>query len=224
MPTADFAVNRIPQILRDRVQALGLAPIVADLARADASPALFNQYLNRLGGVTLVSLVDSTAIASLAVETVFAPAATQQFIFPANSLNVVGRRVRFKASGSMASTVTPNIILNVRLGGLAGVLVGSGSALVLANNSTAAGWKVEGGFVVRTIGAAATLRGENQRTSIANIAAAAGPALDSLGNNAIANVVADLTAALSLVVTANWSAANAANTITMTTLQIEVYG
>ena len=224
MPTVDFEVNRIPAILLARIQALGVVPIVTDLAAEDAGSALLNQYLNLTGGLTLVSLVDSTAIVNQAAETAFIPIGTQQFAFPAGALNVAGRRVKFMATGTMAGTGTPTMLMHARLGGIAGDIVGISSAVLLANNSTAAGWKFEGGFTVRTIGAAATLRAENARYSSVNAAAGAGAALDSLGNGAIANVVADLTAALALVITADWSVGAAGNTITMTSLVVEVYG
>ena len=224
MPTPDFATDRIPAILLARIQALGLVPIVTDLARTDAAAALWNQLLAASGTLTLVTITDSTTIVNQAAETAFIPAGTQQFAFPAGALNLAGRRVEFSASGTMACTGTPTMLLHARLGGIAGDIVGISSAVALANNSTAAGWKFEGGFTVRTVGAAANLRAENARFSLVNATANAGAALDSLGNGAVADVVADLTAALAFVISADWSAADAANIISMTSLVVKVVG
>lgn len=214
-----YELNRL---MSDKITDAGGTPAVTDLRRSDAFSQLFTQLLNLTGIVSLDTIVSSNAIANVAAETAFGPA-SNQLIFPAGSLNVAGTSVSFTASGVLATTGTPTTLFNARLGGVAGTIVGSGSALTCANNSTAAGWRVDGGFVVRTTGATGTLIGNNMRSSIANAASGAGAALDSLGNDGVAaSAATDFTAALTLVITQTWSAMSASNTITMTRLQVTV--
>ena len=223
MPSPDLGVTDLQTNLFDKITSLGLVPLVATpFTSAESLQILFNQLLARCSGLTMGTIVNSDAIANQAAETAFTPAGTQQFAFPAGALNGAGRIITFKAEGTMACTGTPTMLMHARLGGVAGDIVGLSSALTLSNNSTAAAWKFEGGFTVRTTGAAANLRAGAAEFKIVNAAAGAGAALVSLGNGPIADVVADLTAALALVITVDWSAADAANTITMTRLEVTV--
>jgi hypothetical protein len=219
---ADFFLSTIiNQQLLDRLVAAGITPTVTDVRRSDAFARLFNQVLGAIGVVALDIVASPAAIASVAAETVFA--APGQLVFPANSLNAIGTRVDFKAGGTFATTGTPTTLFGARLGGLAGTVVGNGSALTASNNSTAAGWHFEGGFVVRTTGATGTLLPDNARSGIVNAASGAGAMLPSLGNTGVAaSAATDLTAALTFVITQTWSASSASNTITMTYLKILV--
>jgi len=216
-----FLATIINQQLFDRITDAGLSPVVTDLRRSDAFAQLFNQCLNAIGMVGLDIVASPAAIANVNAETAFgAPA---QLTFPAGALNVAGTRVDFKAGGTLATTGTPTTAFGARLGGIAGTVVGNSSALTCANNSTAAGWHIEGGFVVRTTGATGTLLPDNMRSHIVNAASGAGAALPSLGNTGVAaSAATDLTAALALVITQTWSAMAAANTITMNYLNVKV--
>lgn len=222
MATIDFRVDRINQILRDKILQAGGTPAVTDLFRNDAYPILFNQLLGLTGTVAFDIVASSNAVANSNAENAFAPAAVQ-LAFPAGALNSVGTRVNLKAGGVLATTGTPTFIFRSRLGGVAGSLIGASSALTAANNSTAAGWHHEAGFVVRTAGAAGVLLPDNARSMIIDAASGAGAALVSLGNNGVAAVAAvDLTAAQTLVATVQMSAADPANTTTMTYFSVEV--
>lgn len=223
MAVADFAVGAIEAALRARVAGMGLTPDTADIFRSDAFVALFRQFLERSGGVGFRSLANSNAIANTAAETAFGPAGSV-FSLPAGALNSAGRVVRFKACGFLQSTGTPNIIFRARLGGLLGVQVGATFALVTVLNSTAAAWFFSGGFVVRTPGALATIRPENADGALANATAGAAAQLASIGNDGVADVVRDLTIANDLAITAQWSAAAAGNSVTMSNYVVEVQG
>lgn len=224
MSSLDKTAVRINQILSDRLTNAGLTPGVTDLRRSDAFPILFRQVLNALGSVSLDVIANSDPIANTDVETAFGPAATHQLAFPAGALNVAGTRVNFKAGGTLATTSTPTMTFGARLGGVGGTVVGNASGLPAANNSTAAPWRLKGGFVVRTTGATGTLLADNMQVQIVNAASGAGAApRTSLGNTGVAaSAATDLTAALDLVLTANWSASSASNVITMTYFNVEV--
>ena len=222
MPAPDLGIDSLETNLFNKITSMGLVPVASTPFGADDLAALFNQLLVRTNGLTVASIVDSTAIANQAAETAFIPTGTQQFAFPAGALNSAGRIVSFKAEGTMASTVTPTMLMHARLDGIAGDIVALSSALTLSNNSTAATWRFEGSFTVRTTGATANVRAGASIFTIVNAASGAGAVLQSLGNGPVADVVADLTAALALVITANWSAASASNTITMTRFEVSV--
>lgn len=216
-----FLAQRLNQILFAKITNAGLTPVVSDLRRSDAFVRLFQQLLDATGTVGLDIVASPAAIANVMAETAFA--APGQLVFPAGALNVAGTRVNFKAGGTLATTGTPTTTFGARLGGIGGVVIGNSSALTCANNSTAAGWHIEGGFVVRTIGATGTLLPDNMRSHIVNAANGAGAALPSLGNTGVAvSAAVDLTAALTLVITQTWSAANPANAIIMNYLSILV--
>lgn len=214
-----FPAVRLNQVLSDKLTNAGLTPVVTDLRRSDAFVRLFTQVLDALGVVSLDIVASPAAIANLAVETAFgAPA---QLVFPAGVLSLAGTRVDFKAGGQLATTGTPTTTFGARLGGIAGTIVGNGAALTCANNSTAAGWAMQGGFVVRTAGAAGVIVRDAMRSSIGNAANGGAAALDALGDSLVVAAV-DLTAALTLVATQTWSAADPANAATMNYFNVTV--
>lgn len=224
MSSLDKTAVRINQILSDKLTNAGLTPGVTDLRRSDAFPILFRQVLNALGSVSLDVVANSDPIASTDAETAFGPAATHQLAFPAGALNVAGTRVNFKAGGTLATTSVPTITFGARLGGVGGTVVGNGAGMQTPNNATAAPWSLKGGFVVRTTGATGTMLADNMDSRIVNSSFPSGlDPLVSFGNTSVAPTAAtDLTAALDLVLTANWSASSASNVITMTYFNVEV--
>lgn len=222
MAGIDFNTNRINQILFNKITAIGLTPVVSDLFREDAYPRLLNQLLLAQGAVSFVTITSSTPINTTNAETAFGPAA-QQFTIPAGALSSAGRILRFRAWGVLGSNGTPTYLFRARLGGIAGSVIAVTHTLTAANNSTAAPWYLEGGLIVRTAGATGVILPENSRGAIANAASGAAAALPSLGNGGVATITpVDLTAAQTLVITVTPSASDAANSVTMTGLEVEI--
>jgi hypothetical protein len=156
------------------------------------------------GPITLVG--DSDTISNTAVLTAF----NKTITVPAYAVNVVGTILRVKAAGRYSTTGTPTLTIWVYLdSSLAG-----GQTLGTANTVTDQEWTAEVDFIVRTTGAAGTVK--------------PGPALfQTFGGttspgNRIAAITKNLTAAIVVAIKIHWSAANPANAATMETFSVEI--
>lgn len=163
---------------------------------------------------------DGTAVANSTTEAILFPNIT----IPGNYL-ADGRVLRVKAFGRYGNVVTavPTITFRLRWGGVAGTVLAASAAIVTsATAMTAALWNVELLLQVRTNGATGTVFAMGDLTLTTNTA----PTFGTVTNYGVASMMAsaglatpaavtvDLTADTALSLTAQWSAANASNTIT----------
>lgn len=163
---------------------------------------------------------DGTAVANSVTEAILFPNIT----IPANYLQD-GRLIRLTLYGRYSNVVTavPTITFRCRWGGVAGtVIAASGAIVTSATAMTAALWKMEIVIQVRTNGATGTVFAMGEVELTTNTAPTFGTVtnygvVSLMGSGGLATpaaVTVDLTADTALAVTAQWSAANASNTIT----------
>jgi hypothetical protein len=163
---------------------------------------------------------DGTAVANSTTEAIIFPNLT----IPANYLQD-GRLLRVTAYGRYGNVVTsvPTLTFRLRWGGVAGTIIAQSAAIVTsAVAMTAALWKIEVLIQVRTNGATGTVFAMGDLQMTTNTAPTFGTVTNygvpsmvaSAGLATPAAVTVDLTADTALSLTAQWSAANAANTLT----------
>jgi len=149
-------------------------------------------------------VADSGAISNTLAETAF----NKTFTIPGNTLRP-GDIIRIRASGVYSTgVVAPNLTLRARIGAQ-----GTNATTIAALAGQAGdNWRIEADTFVRTIGAAGNLEGAGGFVSI----------LTASGTGSPSNTVSDTTNNLVVDVTATWSVADAADTITMQTLLVEL--
>lgn len=163
---------------------------------------------------------DGTAVANTVTETILFP----NVVIPANYMQD-GRAVRLVLYGRYGNVVTavPTITFRARWGGVAGTVISASGAIVTsAVAMTAALWRIEILIQTRANGATGTLFTMGEVLMTTNTAPTfgtvtnygVGSLMGSAGLATPAAVTVDLTADTALAVTAQWSAANASNTIT----------
>lgn len=163
---------------------------------------------------------DGTAVANSVTEAILFPNIT----IPSNYLQD-GRVLRLTLYGRYGNVVTavPTLTIRARWGGVAGTVIAQSAAIVTsATAMTAALWKMELIIQVRLNGSAGTVFAMGEFEMTTNTAPTFGTVtnyalttcLASAGLATPAAVTVDLTADSALSITAQWSAANAANTIT----------
>jgi hypothetical protein len=151
----------------------------------------------------------TTTVSNTTTETVL-----HSFTIPGSDASA-GSVYRIAAMGTMDwTTGSPTVTFRVRLGGIAGTVIATCVVACTASASTAApAWSVEGDIVCVTTGGTGTWRGMIKAlggivsggfTAAANPATAGAPS---------AAVTQSTTATNDLVVTAQWSAASATNTV-----------
>lgn len=150
----------------------------------------------------------AVTVANLDTETTLVSTGEGSLTIQKNSFSV-GKTFKVKALGFYSTTGTPTITLKFKAGST--VLVNSG-ALATANNSSNAGFSFEALVTVYSLGASGTTYGQGVCIQ------------DNLAPQLATNtstVTLDTTANQALNVTAQWSAASASNTITITNLVVE---
>lgn len=163
---------------------------------------------------------DGVAVANSVTEAIVFPNVT----VPANYLQD-GRVLRIKASGRWSNVVTavPTLTFRLRWGGVAGtVLAASGAVITPATATTNAIWSVDLIIQTRLNGATGTVFTMGDLSMYEDAAPTFGTVtnygvvspMGSAGVATPAAVTVDLTADTALSLTATWSAANAANTLT----------
>lgn len=164
------------------------------------------------------STVDGTAVANSTTETILMPNVT----IPANYMQD-GRVLRLTLYGRIGwTTGSPTIRFRLRWGGVAGTLFWDSGVMTATSGAvTAALFGLELLIQTRSNGATGTLFAIGS----ANVGSAAAPTVGSAtgapafglygsaGDDTPAAVTLDLTADTALSITAQWSAANASNTI-----------
>ena len=157
-----------------------------------------------------------TAVANTTTETIVIPNVT----ITGNYLQD-GRCLRLRLFGGYGTTLTPTLQLRVRLGGVSGTVLAASGAITTGSGvgggaSMTATWSAEVIIQVRSNGSSGTVM-TNGELSLNTTGTAAGSsypiASGSTGGTTPAAVTADLTADAALAVSAQWSAAAAANSI-----------
>lgn len=162
------------------------------------------------------AIASSSAITNTTDETAY----SIKFTVPANYLKI-GQAIRVRASGVFSTTGTPTLTHRVLVNPTSlGPPVSGGSSvfvktLTANNNATSDPWMVETQFVIRS--ASAGQRGGG----FAYVGNSTGAGPDIAASMAEPFGV-DLTVALNIYVTADWSAASSSNTTTMRTLLVEL--
>lgn len=140
---------------------------------------------------------------------------------PAGFINAVGRRLRLRARGLHGTAATaPTLTVRVKLGATVICLTG---AMPMAASMTAKAWEVEAELQVTAVGSGTTGKVEAQGMAYftgGNVTTS--PPLSGMGNAAPVSV--DTTVAHSLQVSVQMSTANAANTVALRMLSVEVLG
>lgn len=143
-----------------------------------------------------------------------------QFTLPANYLQA-GSALRFTAFGVLSTTATPTILLGVYYGGVAGTALAVTPATTTGSGVTNVPWRLELTTTVRTTGSSGTAMSQGfwdlgtAVTAVTHL---------PLPGTALATVTIDTTAAKTLTVGAQWSAASASNTITLHGFYVESIG
>lgn len=163
---------------------------------------------------------DGTAVANSTTEAILFPNVT----IPGNYMQD-GRTLKLTAFGRWSNVVTavPTLTFRVRWGGVAGTVLTASPAIVTPNTATTnAIWQLEALLQTRSNGATGTIFAMGTVSMFEDAAATWNTItnygvvqpLGSAGAATPAAVTADLTADTALSLTAQWSAANAANTLT----------
>jgi hypothetical protein len=172
-----------------------------------------------------------TAVANSTTETILFPG----FTVSGNYLQD-GRVLRMLAFGGHGTTATPTLTLSVRLGGVSGTVIAKSGAFVTTSGvgggaSMTAMWRIEMIIQTRSNGSAGTLMSNGIFTAFTSTVPTAGTVTNygceaaicsgTTGGSTPATASLDLTVDQSLVLTATWGTANAANSIQGHNLLIE---
>lgn len=166
--------------------------------------------LDRMENGHLMTPSVATTVASTTTEGFLA-----QVTIPANDA-VAGQAYRLRAYGTFGVTATPTLNIRPRLGGLSGSSWAQTGAQTIQSGVTNRLWLAEITLVCETPGAAATWSGPLQ-VQMAGVNAGTAPFIDGEVTRIIdgtASFTLDSTVSNIFGITATWSAANAANTIT----------
>lgn len=165
------------------------------------------QYFQEL---LAVATQDGTAIANTTTEALIFPPG---YVVPADYMQD-GRLLRLRAFGKLSTTGTPTITFAIRWGGAVGTLLATTEALTMGSGVTNVNWDIEAYIQVRSNGATGSLL----VMGVCRVHTAAGTVLVNVfgvsGFDAPAAVTVDLTSAMNLALTADWSAASSSNTLT----------
>ncbi len=210
------------------------SPLTASAAFAATSPNLFfplttGEYAQDLGAIIgyaagidskgiwfgrlqnsplfYASVSSPAAIASTASEVAF----SRSYPIPANALNFVGAQLRLGAAGRLSTTGTPTIVFKLKLGA---VIVGKWTFTTF-NNSVGQPFSLEAAMGVNTGGVGALLLG----SALGGVGGATVPVHTSEVTGAQG---LDTTITETLTLTAQWGAADAANTVTLDNLTADI--
>ena len=151
----------------------------------------------------------STAITNTTTETAF----STTFSIPANRVRV-GSVLRLRARASVSSGIsTDTLTLRARLTNAAGTLLGEGPAVDVTNGGGDVG-DIDLEMVVRTLGSGGTMMANGKIGLLT--------AVKSTGSAGAVTI--DTTAANVLVITAQWSAASASNSVAMDGGSLQIVG
>ena len=157
-----------------------------------------------------ITVPAGNTVANTTTKTAF----TSSYTIPANTLQV-GSVIRIRVFGVYSTNVVaPNIIATVNLNGTDYLTTGSITAVAAVTNG---GWNGEGLFVIDSIGVSGTIEAQ----AFLNFATAATTSLSvSLTNTSTQTI--DTTINQVITLSAQWSAANASNSVTLREITIDV--
>lgn len=156
------------------------------------------------------SVPGGNTVASSAAEVTFA----STYTIPANRL-VAGSLIRIACRGVLSTDVAPpSMTLKLKVGGTTYL---NTAAVVQVASLTDQGWALIADLVVVSIGAPGSIEAQGE----AKFATASTTAMLEMLKNTSA-FAPDTTGTLAIEVTAKWSAAAAANTITLRTMTVEI--
>lgn len=160
---------------------------------------------------------NGTAIANTTTEAIIVPTAA----IPANYMQ--GDRVlRLTLVGKISATGTPTITFALRWGGVAGTILAQSAAITLAA-ATDAMFRIEMEIVTRASGSSGSLMATGMVYWGPTIKTTSTP--DPMGSAGATNPApvtpVDLTIDAALALTADWSVANASNTLTGVQMIVE---
>jgi len=159
---------------------------------------------------------DGTAVANTTTETIIFPNVT----VPANYMQD-GRTLRLTAFGKLSTTGTPTMTFAVRWGGVSGTLLATTEAITCASGAANTMWYLQAYITTRTNGSTGTLFVTGNATVNLTASTNTTGVFGVSGFDAPAAVTVDLTADTALSITADWSAQDAANTLTGNQYYIE---
>jgi len=155
----------------------------------------------RMGGTLFANTADSNEVVNTTTETNF----DQNVDIPADGM-LIGQVIKVTARGKLDKTGLPTLRLRIKLG----------STVVIDGPATIAGtveaWEIYGTIHVRSLGASGTVMANGYYNNGRNH----GP-LSNQGTTTI-----DTTAIQTVQVSAQWSVADALNTITLENIEVEV--
>jgi hypothetical protein len=153
---------------------------------------------------------DGTAVANTTTEAIIFPNVT----IPGNYM-ADGRVLRMTLSGRVGATATPTLTIALRYNGVAGTPIICQTSAITVAAVTAAIFRIEIEIQTRANGSSGSLFGIGQVNWGQTIKTTNTPdMMGSAGATTPAAVTADLTVDWPIAITADWSAANASNTLT----------
>jgi hypothetical protein len=176
-----------------------LSVIVDDPSGTELTQKITLAYLRQI--MTAFAQSATVTVANLDSETTLIGAGLGSATLIAAYFNVAGRALKVKAWGVLSNTGTPTLNIKVKAGST--VLAATGD-VTLAADQTNAQWELECDIVCRSTGAAGTVIAQG-RLRVDDV-------FYPMVNTAVSGAI-DLTAAIVVGVTAEWSAAAAGNTI-----------
>lgn len=157
----------------------------------------------------------SVTVANTTTETNMTGAGVGLLNLPANWLKL-GRNLRITGAGIFSCTAsTPTLQIKVKLGS---VVIADTTAVALPVAETNKGFTFDVDVTVRSVGASGTVFSNGQMTRMATTLAAV--PFNVLSAGVPATAVVNTTTIQNLTVTATWSAADPANSITLTNLVV----
>lgn len=132
----------------------------------------------------------------------------------AGRINTTRAKVRVKVRGKASTTGSPSLTLRVYMNDGAGAqTIGTVTSALPGTSATDVQVTLDFEAVVRTTGSTGTVDG-HQRGGIGTST--------TDGCRALGQITLDLTAAIDVTVTAQWSASSASNTVTLTGMEVEI--
>ncbi|HET9382262.1 MAG TPA: hypothetical protein VFP69_15725 [Streptomyces sp.] len=182
-------------------------PVIRDVRTRNTTLAGINLTSTVTGAVRRGNTADAGGAATVATAAnTTAETVVGSWTIPAGDA-AVGTGYRFALHGTASTTGTPTLTLRVRLGGATGAVIAAYTAVTTGSGISSRGWRIEGALHCVTTGASGTWAGGAALSH--HLTGTTGVAQHELTD---APVTRDTTVDQALVVTAQWSAAAAANT------------
>ncbi|MFJ9468319.1 right-handed parallel beta-helix repeat-containing protein [Streptomyces caniferus] len=186
-------------------------PIIRNVRTRATTLAGINVTSTVTGAVRRGNTADAPSASTLAtVASTTAETVLATWTIPANDA-AAGTAYRFTAQGTASTTGTPTLTIRVRLGGAAGAVIASFTAVTTSSGISGRGWRVDGALLSVAPGSSGAWAGGASLSH--HLASTTGAVQNELTDAAVTR---DSTADQQLVVTAQWSASSASNTATTT--------